>query len=230
MRRGSGTARTLAGTASTQHTSCQSSRSTGSRSAVSRFPPRAFDRRRWSTTSDAERPQPDGHERRLYGGPFFLSTAYVMPLDQPTDPATEVAQADDDTLPRWVQAVVGVALTVILVPCLAGSVMLLVLPSEMAPVMAPAIGFPMTLLCAWLGRICYRLIAGRKIQGGLMAPQTLRAIAWLFLLLPLGGVFTGYFETHTLQAMLQSAAYVSVFFGLRGLATRRRTQVETDNE
>ena len=108
--------------------------------------------------------------------------------------------------------------------------MLLLLPNEMAPVMAPAVGLLMTLLCVWLGRICFRLIAGRRIHGGLMAPRTLRAIGWVFLLLPLGGFFTDFFATHTLQAMLQSAAYVSVFFGLRGLATRRSAKLEAHSE
>jgi hypothetical protein len=54
-----------------------------------------------------------------------------------------------------------------------------------------------------------------------MSPRSLRLIAWIFLLMPLGGLFTGYFRTHTLLALIQSTAYVSTFFGLQSLARRR---------
>ena len=33
---------------------------------------------------------------------------------------------------------------------------------------------------------------------------------WFFLLLPIGGVFTGYFRTQTFFAVAQTAAYISV--------------------
>ena len=79
----------------------------------------------------------------------------------------------------------------------------------------------MALLSLWLFSLCYRLIFGRRVSGGLMGPRTLTAVAWLFLFLPLGGLFTGYFATHIEIALMQSAAYFSAFFGLRSLARSR---------
>lgn len=75
--------------------------------------------------------------------------------------------------------------------------------------------------CGWVLEKCLRLITGRKHKGALMSPRTLRTVGWFFLLLPVGGVFTGYFRTHTLLAVVLTAAYVSLFFGLRRLATFR---------
>jgi hypothetical protein len=55
-----------------------------------------------------------------------------------------------------------------------------------------------------------------------MSPTSLRFLAWFFLLLPVAGLFTGYFASHTLQAIIQTVAYVSIFFGLRELAGVRQ--------
>lgn len=137
------------------------------------------------------------------------------------DPTADLSTAEPNALPRWVQVVVGTLLTLILLPCLAGSLMMLLLPNEKAPVLAPVAGAAMAFLSLWLFVICYRLIVGRRVSGGLMGPRTLSVIAWLFLFLPLGGLFTGYFVTHTEAALMQSAAYVSAFFGLRSLARSR---------
>ncbi len=142
------------------------------------------------------------------------------------DPVPDLPATEPDALPRWVQVVAGALLTVVLLPCLAGSLMMLLLPNENAPVLAPAAGAVMALLSLWLFGICFRLVSGRRISGGLVGPRTLRAVAWLFLFLPLGGLFTGYFAAHTETALMQSAAYLIVFFGLRSLARRRSAQSE----
>ncbi len=120
----------------------------------------------------------------------------------------------------------GLMLSLFLLPCLAGSLMMALLPNEKAPVLAPIAGIVLVLMALWLFVICFRLLSGRRVSGGLMRPRTLRAVAWLFLLLPLGGLFTGYFATHTLLALMQLSAYVSVFFGLRSLALHRDVQTQ----
>ena len=135
----------------------------------------------------------------------------------------EQSPSDEEqrSVPRWVEGVVGLALALVLVFCLAGSLMLVFMPNEKAPVLAPIFGIGMTLVALWGFLVCFRLVTGRKVRGGLMSPPALRAAAWFFLLLPVGGVFTGYFITNTLQALVMTGAYISVFFGLRRLASRR---------
>ena len=94
-------------------------------------------------------------------------------------------------------------------------------PNEKAPNAAPIAGTLMSIVSLWGLLICYRLVSGKKVRGGLIGPAALRVNAWVFLLLPVGGVFTGYFEQHTLRAVIMTAAYISVFYGLRSLATYR---------
>lgn len=99
--------------------------------------------------------------------------------------------------------------------CLAGSATLIVDHNEKAPVLAPVIGMVMVVTCFWILEKCFRLVTGRKNKGGLLSPRALRLVGWFFLLLPITGLFTGYFRTHTVIAVVQAAAYLSVFFGLR---------------
>lgn len=109
--------------------------------------------------------------------------------------------------------------------CLAGSITMIVEPNEAAPVLAPLLGVLFTVVCAWLLHKSLRLIIGSKNKGASMSPRTLRAIAWLFLSLPIGAVFTGYLWEHTLMAVVQTAAYISIFFGLRRLAADRESEL-----
>jgi hypothetical protein len=43
----------------------------------------------------------------------------------------------------------------------------------------------------------------------------------MFLLMPVGGLFTGYFQEHPVTAAFQTVAYVFVFVDLRRLADAR---------
>jgi hypothetical protein len=79
----------------------------------------------------------------------------------------------------------------------------------------------MAVMSLWGFAESIRLVSGRAAKGGLLTPRALRRISWLFLLLPLGGLFSGYFVTHTLQAVAQTVAYVLLFIGITTLATQR---------
>ena len=124
-------------------------------------------------------------------------------------------------LPRWARVLAGLALAVLLLPCLAGSLLLMLVHNEKAPVFAPVIGLAMLLTGLWLFAIACRLVFGRRAPGGLIKPRALRALAWVFLLLPAGGVFTGWFASHPLLAVIQTLACVGTFFRLRSLADAR---------
>jgi len=82
-------------------------------------------------------------------------------------------------------------------------------------------GTGMVLATAWGLSVCYRLLAGRRVRGGLLGPVALRGCAWFFLLMPIGGLFTGYFVTNTVQALEQTATYIGIFFALCSLASYR---------
>jgi hypothetical protein len=76
-------------------------------------------------------------------------------------------------------------------------------------------------MCCWALEKCFRLVSNKKNKGGLLSPQSLRAVGWLLVLLPIGGLFTGYFTSKPLMATVQIAAYISMFFGVRRLARER---------
>lgn len=82
----------------------------------------------------------------------------------------------------------------------------------------------MVLMCCRLLVKCGRLIIGRRDAGGLIGPRVLRLVAWLFLCIPVGSIFTGYFMTHTVTAVVRTAIYISIFCGLRKLAQVRESQ------
>jgi hypothetical protein len=136
-------------------------------------------------------------------------------------PPEQAPHPEDVSVPRWVQVPAGIALGGIVLLCLAGSLMMVFLPNEKAPVLAPVFGAFMALVSLWALSKCFLLLSGKKVRGGLIKPRGLRVLAWFFLLLPIGGLFSGYFIAHTAQALVQTAAYVSIFFGLRSLAAHR---------
>jgi hypothetical protein len=124
-------------------------------------------------------------------------------------------------LPRWIQIPVALFLGCVTLLSLLGSITMVINPNEMAPVLAPALGILMALACCWLLQKCVFLLIGRRVRGGLFGPLALRLLAWFFLLLPIGGIFTGWFQTHTLVALVQTVAYIATFFALRTLAAVR---------
>src|SRR5260221_2850564 len=136
-------------------------------------------------------------------------------------PPPDDAEPGDILVPRWVQVPVGIVLGLFGLICAAGSATLLISPPVKNPALGVVLGIVLLLGCLWVLEKCIRLITGRKNNGGLMAPRALRVLALLFLVLPLGGLFTGYFVTHTFVAIAQSVAYIAIFFALRRLATER---------
>jgi hypothetical protein len=125
-------------------------------------------------------------------------------------------------LSRWIIIPVGILLLPIVLLCGAGSAALLFAAHGASKGIAIAIAVPMLLLTGWLGTLVIRLLFSlEQKDGGLVSPLGLRVIAVVFLMLPLGGLFTGYFIQKPVIATIQALAYVLTFFGLRRLATYR---------
>lgn len=98
---------------------------------------------------------------------------------------------------------------------------LLFAPNEKAPILAIVVGLVLLLICIWVLEKCFRLVTGRKNRGGLMSPTALRVLSVFFLLLPVAGLFTGYYRQMGSVAVFQAIMYFSAFLGLRKLAWKR---------
>jgi ABC-type transport system involved in multi-copper enzyme maturation permease subunit len=86
-------------------------------------------------------------------------------------PPEQAPHPEDVSVPRWVQVPAGIALGGIVLLCLAGSLMMVFLPNEKAPVLAPVFGAFMALVSLWALSKCFLLLSGKKVRGGLIKPR-----------------------------------------------------------
>lgn len=126
-------------------------------------------------------------------------------------------------LPRWVQVPAGIVLGLVALLCGLAVISLLLMRYETAPapLLLVAVALLLLLGCCWIFVKCVRLITGRKKRGGLQSPRTLRAVALFMLILPIAGLFTGYYREMPALAIFQAAMYFFGFLGLRALARKR---------
>ena len=130
-------------------------------------------------------------------------------------------EPQESELPRWVQVPVGLVLGLFTLLCGLGSLSLLLVPNKQSPVLAVVVGLVLLLGCLWVLEKCLRLLTGRKHKGGLMSPNTLRVVAIFMLVLPIAGLFTGYYREMGAVAIFQAVMYFFGFLGLRALARKR---------
>lgn len=131
------------------------------------------------------------------------------------------ASKAEKEVPRWLQVLAGLVLALLTLLCGFASVTMLIVPNEKSPILTFVVGLILLLGCLWVFEKCFRLLTGRKNQGGLMAPNTLRVVSFFFLALPVAGIFTGYDRRVGLIAIFQAAMYLFSFLWLRALARRR---------
>jgi hypothetical protein len=129
-------------------------------------------------------------------------------------------------LPRWVQVPIGLVLGLFTLLCGVASLSLLLVPNKQSPILAIVVGLVLLLGCFFVLEKCFRLLTGRKRQGGLLSPTTLRVVSFFLLVFPIAGLFTGYYREMGPVAIFQAVMYVFGFFGLRALARKR--QVDSD--
>jgi len=134
-------------------------------------------------------------------------------------------------LPRWAQVPIGLVLGVLTLALgFASAVGLLFSRNEKAPILVKVVGFVFLLICFWVLEKCFRLVTGHKNRGGLMSPTALRVVSVFFLLLPVAGLFTGYYRKMGPVAIFQAVMYFFAFVGLRSLARRREATAVEDRE
>ncbi len=141
------------------------------------------------------------------------------------------SEARDKEIPRWVQVPVGLVLGLITVLLGFASASLLLVPNKKSPspILAIVVGLLLLLACLWVLEKCFRLVMGRKNRGGLMTPNTLRVVSFFFLLLPVAGLFTGYYRNSGPVAIFQAVMYFLIFLGLVARARKRRAS-EVSND
>jgi hypothetical protein len=73
-------------------------------------------------------------------------------------------------------------------------------------------------------------LTGRKRKGGLMTPNTLRVVSFFMLVIPVAGLFTGYYREMGAVAIFQAVMYFFGFLGLRALARKREAKGSQTSE
>lgn len=136
----------------------------------------------------------------------------------------------EDEVPRWVQVPIGLLLGAFTLLCGFASGSLLLVPNKRSPILTNVVGLVVLLGCVWVLEKCFRLLTGRKNRGGLMAPNTLRAVSFFFLVLPVVGLFTGYYRQMGGVAIFQAATYFLSFWGLRALARKREANAVANEQ
>ena len=131
-------------------------------------------------------------------------------------------------VPRWVQVPVGVVLGLLTLLCGFASVIFLFAPNKKSPILTIVVALILLFGCLWVLEKCFRLLTGRKNRGGLMTPNTLRVLGFFFLVLPVAGLFTGYYDDMGPVAIFQAVMYFFVFLGLRALARKREMGVSNE--
>jgi hypothetical protein len=127
-------------------------------------------------------------------------------------------------LPRWIQVPVGILLALFTLFCAFAAIDMVVLAgikSSPSPILAVAVVLILLFACYWVLVKCFRLVTGRKTRGGLLSPTVLRIVAVFLLIIPVAGLFTGYYREMGPLAIFQAVMYVFGFFGLRALARKR---------
>jgi hypothetical protein len=124
-------------------------------------------------------------------------------------------------LPRWMQVLVGVLIAVASLLCAGMSVMAALGADTVVPLRTVVATLAVVAACAWLLVLAGRLIAGRRVTGGLMSPRLLRGVAAGFLLLPIVGLFTGYYREGGVLAIIQSGIFVAAAVSTWSLAKAR---------
>jgi hypothetical protein len=172
---------------------------------------------RWANALNSSDPAFAEAQSLLQGGDSVIGS--VIRRSKTSDlPSLE---PQEEELPRWVRVPAGLVLGLFALLCGFASLSLLLVPNKQTPVLAVIVGLVLILGCLWMLEKCFRLITGLKNRGGLMSPNTLRVLSFLLLILPIVGLFTGYYREMGAIAIFQAVMYFFGFLGLRALARKR---------
>lgn len=137
-----------------------------------------------------------------------------------TSPINDAGQ-EPDSLPRWIQVIVGMLLLPMTLLCVAGALTMFTIPKVQTDPLAQLLTVVISLLSVWGVIIAVRLILGLKGKYGLLGPIALRTIAAVAVGLVIGGFFTGAYIEHPLRATALVIIYAVVAVRLWNAADRK---------
>jgi O-antigen/teichoic acid export membrane protein len=133
-------------------------------------------------------------------------------------------------LPRWIQVSAGLVLAVFTLLCAFAALEFLLLAPKPTAVLGIVAVSILVLGCLLVLAKCFRLVTGRKHNGGLLGPTMLRVVSIFLLVIPVAGLFTGYYREMGALAIFQAVVYFFGFLGLRALARKREARESQPNE
>lgn len=151
----------------------------------------------------------------------------------PNDDNKPVLAIGEVELPRWIQVPVGILLALFALFCVFAAIDMVLLAgikSSPSPMLAVAVVLILLLACLWVLGKCMRPVTGRKKRGGLLSPTVLRLVAVFLLIIPVAGLFTGYYQEMGPIAIFQAVMYVFGFFGFRALARKREAALDEQSK
>jgi hypothetical protein len=123
-------------------------------------------------------------------------------------------------LVRLLQVLGGIVLAYAAFFCMAPGFMLIG-SYDKYPLSGPLAGSVILLLALIPFMAGVRLVFNRPSHGGLISPLLLKIGSFIFLLMPVAGLFTGYYRQHPLLGPVHALGFVITFFGLQRLAQQR---------
>ena len=132
---------------------------------------------------------------------------------------------------RWISVPLSLLLLPILLFSAVGAASLLFDNPEEYAVIRPVVGVVLLILIVVLGTVVVRIILGKKSPGGsLFPPAILRVFAVLFLILPIGGLFTNWYVDYPLSGTIQAVTYIAISATLWRLARSRSEKLQRQLE
>lgn len=125
-------------------------------------------------------------------------------------------------LTRIVNAFLGLALGLVSIACLLGSVAMFVNDKVIAgDLVMVAIAIISATLSLWGCAKSLQLIVGKPQGSDFLSPRTIRIASYFYLAIPLAGIVFGDFSKHLITSIIQVIAYLAIFWGLRRFAKLR---------
>lgn len=135
-------------------------------------------------------------------------------MDNQVDLRDTSGQSEEEirlrNVPRWIEVPVGLLLSAWTLLCIAGSLALMIVKTEQNWLFCKVFGTLMLLASVWSLQKSVSFISGRSATGVLLSPITLRIASALFLLMPIGGLFTGYYKENGVMALVQAGTYLFI--------------------
>jgi membrane protease YdiL (CAAX protease family) len=117
-------------------------------------------------------------------------------------------------IPAWIRIPAGILIALFTLLCLVGTVTIFMSLKKDNLVFGIFIGTILLIGCLWVLIKSIRIVLNVRRKNGLLAPLTLRLFGIFFLLLPVGGIFTGYFKEIGVVAVIQTILHIGICFVL----------------